>query len=409
MRTMRLGGIGAGRVLRRAHIPAYVHLDSVRLTAVYDPDRGAAEEARQVYIGLMREQAERCHDRSLADVEVSVCSSPEELLGQVDLVDICAPARWHARYAAMALERNVHAMTEKPMARTWWEAQHVLEIARRSHASFQLNDDNLFLPRYRALRNVIESGMIGDVQSIWLTRGGPTSAAVPWFWEPMEAGGGCLMNYGSHAVASTWFLVGYDKVPVEVRSLGIQTKHRTRMLGGRYRQVEIDDDAHFKIRFVNPVNGDWSTVVVEATHAYPDLGPNGNDVRGYIEVLGSTGTASGYVDDQDRHYIRVRNRVFGERLIALEAAATERESFQGEIRNLVECIAAGVPSILNAKVGASVMAILTSAQLSELRGRKHVTIDEMAEFSRQTAGDAPDPWQGADRIVAALMEPYRST
>lgn len=404
---LRVGALGTGNVFNHAHVPAYVSLDSVELGAIYDPDRSAAERARKRYLSLLEEAAQAKGDGSLTRAEIAICDSPEELFDQVDMVDICAPVRWHARYAAIALERNVHVMTEKPMARTWWEARHVAELSRRSSAYFQLNDDNLFIPRYRALRNVIESGMIGEVQSIWIARGGHSSTRSPWFWDPLESGGGAVMDYGTHAVTSTWFLLGYDKVPVEVRSLGLQTKERTRLIDGRYQQIGIDDDAHFKVRFVNPMNDDWSTAVIEATWSWPELGPNGSDVRGYIEVKGSEGTASGYVDEEGRDYLLITHRPSGERWIPVETVLSERESFQDEIDNFVKSIQAGVPSILNADVGVGVMAILDSAKLSELRNRVSVTPEDLAEFSREASGGASDPWEGSDRIITALMEPYR--
>jgi predicted dehydrogenase len=406
-KVFRVGGLGTGRIFNHAHVPAYVNLDSVVLAAVYDADRNAAEETRDHYLALLKQAANEKGDSSFAEPDVAVCSSAEELLDQVDIIDICAPVRWHAPYAAMALERNVHVMTEKPMARTWWEARHVAELARNSAAYFQLNDDNLFIPRYRVLRNVIEGGMIGDVQAIWLARGYHGTERNPWFWDPMESGGGCVMDYGTHAVTSTWFLVGYDKIPVAVRSLGLEAKQRTRLIGGRFQQHEIDDDAHFKVRFADPRNDDWISVVVEATWSWPELGSNGSDVRGYIEVQGTTGTATGYVDEHDQDFVRITNRIYGERLIPVTTVLSERESFQAEIDNFVKSIVARQPSILNADVGLGVMSMLDGAQLSELLGRRTVTPADLETFSRKTAGDAPDPWVGSDRILMELMAPYR--
>lgn len=66
-----------------------------------------------------------------------------------------------------------------------------------------------------------------------------------------------------------------------------------------------------------------------------------------------------------------------------------------------------MPSILNEQVGVGVMSVLNCAQLSELRQRAVITHDDLVEFSRRTAGDARDPWQGGDRIIKALTEPYR--
>ena len=64
-------------------------------------------------------------------------------------------------------------------------------------------------------------------------------------------------------------------------------------------------------------------------------------------------------------------------------------------------------SILNPDVGVGVMAVLDGAKLSELRGRVSVTPQDVAAFSRETAGDASDPLHEGDRIITELMKPYR--
>ena len=45
------------------------------------------------------------------------------------------------------------------------------------------------------------SGLIGEVQSLWIARGSHGGEGG-WFWNPVLSGGGCLMDYGTHAVAS---------------------------------------------------------------------------------------------------------------------------------------------------------------------------------------------------------------
>ena len=402
-KPFRVGCMGAGKIFNEAHLPAYISLDSVELAAIYDPDLKRAESTREHYLSLLKESG-----KPTEEVNIRICNSPEELISSVEMIDICCPARYHAQYAVMALEKNVHVMTEKPMARTWWEAKHVADAARQSQALFQLNDDNLFIPRYRALRNVIDDGMIGEVQHIWITRGyhGPEDRG-DWFWDPMENGGGAIMDYGSHAVSSVWFLAGYDKVPVEVRSLGIEARQRLRLIGGRFRQIETDDDAHFKVRFVNPKNGDWITAVIEATWAWPELGRDGSDVHGYIEVEGSTGTVTACVDESGHNFLRVVSRTFGERIIEVEDALSEAGSFHAEIDNFVKSIRAGVPSILNAEVAAGGIGMINSAQLSELRGRVAVTPDVLIKFSEEQVADASDAWQGGDQIISTLYAPFR--
>jgi predicted dehydrogenase len=100
--------------------------------------------------------------------EVKICESADEHLSQVDVVDVCTSLRYHPYYCTMALEPDVHVMTAKPMARIWRETSHVARLSSRRSALLQLNDDNLFIPRYLRMRNVIESGMISEVQNLWI-------------------------------------------------------------------------------------------------------------------------------------------------------------------------------------------------------------------------------------------------
>ena len=44
-------------------------------------------------------------------------------------------------------------------------------------------------------------------------------------------------------------LAGYDKQPVEVRSLGIEARQKLRLIGGRFRQIETNNDAISKSAF----------------------------------------------------------------------------------------------------------------------------------------------------------------
>ncbi|HKI54493.1 MAG TPA: hypothetical protein VJ987_10245, partial [Anaerolineales bacterium] len=197
------------------------------------------------------------------------------------------------------------------------------------------------------------------------------------------------------------------KEPTDVRSLGIEARQKLRLIGGRFRQIETDDDAHFKVRFVNPKNGDWITAVIEATWAWPELGRDGSDVHGYIEVEGSTGTVTACVDENDHNYLRIVSRTMGERIIHVEDALSESGSFRAEIDNFVKSIRAGVPSILNADVAAGGIGMINSAQLSELRGRVAITSEELRLFSEEQVAGQPDAWQGGDQIIRTLYAPFR--
>ena len=402
-----IGAVGTGNIFTQAHVPAYVDLrDKVRLTALFNPTKATAERAREFYLQKM--------DEAKAQVtwDVAVCDTPEELFAKVDVVDNCAPSRWHAFYSILALEAGVHVMSEKPMARNGLEADAVVRAAARSKAIYQLNDDNVFLPRYQHFKNALGSGVIGDPINVWITRGTASSARSEWFFEPL-AGGGAILDYGSHAVAGSWFLIGLDKEPAEVKSVRICVKDRTRLVGGRLCNIEIDDDAHFKALYRNPRNGDWTSIFMEATWSWPDLAENASDVHGWFLIEGSEGRITGYFDEEDREYIVVRRNGFGERRIPIQSYRSETLSFRDEIQSFLRSIELRRPSILDAATCAATIRVINAAQLSELEGRKSVGMDELDRFLRgfDASGESEKSIETlmdvGDRIALKLTEPYR--
>lgn len=398
---LRLGCIGGGMIANVAHVPAYVELrEEVALTAIYSPKRNTAETTRQNYLEQMAQAGAE------PDWEVRVCDSFEELLGLSDVVDICTPTRYHAWYAQRALEAGVHAMSEKPIARNYLEAKRLAQAAQGTKALYQLNDDNVFLPRYQHIRNVLACGEIGEITGLTLTRGTPSSDRNDWFFDPVS-GGGAILDYGSHAVMGAWFLLGFDKIPRRVRAIDIRVKERTRFIRGRLREIETDDDAHFKILFENPANGDFITAVLEATWSWPDLAENASDTHGYIRVDGTQGWLTSCFDEEDREYLVVHRFAGGERRIPIQSYRSETLSFRDEIWNFLRSIRQGAPSMIDAQVGTTAAQIITGAQMSQLMGRRTVDLDEVEPYCLRFDDGSGDMMQISDGIALDLTRPYR--
>lgn len=402
MKKVKVGMIGTGNISRTAHLPALASIAETEVTGFYDINPENAKAAREDYFRYMREAG-----RDVKPESAVIYNTAEEMLGHVDAVDICSSLRYHAYYSAMALRHNVAAMSEKPMARTWLEAEQVVKAGENSSAIFQLNDDNIFLPRYQALRNVVESGMIGDVQNVWTARGSfsVSPSRSDWFYEAVESGGGCIFDYGSHAVCTTWFIVGFDKVPTDVRSISMGVYERTKFRNGRYTKVEVDDNALFKIRYVNPANDDWINVTIESTWVWPRLGRGSSSTKAYIEVQGSTGTADVFFDEEGQEFIRIRNRAFGEYCYPIPSYKTEDESFKDEISCFAKCCLENKRSLLDTQMAAQTIQIINSVQLSHMRGDVTLPLDEINKYNRQF-GDK-SPWDAGNDIAWALNAPFR--
>ena len=400
-KPLRVGCIGGGMIVNAAHLPAFVELsEEVILTAIYSTDEKTAAHTRQNYLDQMAAAGKE------VTWDVVVCAVVEELFTLVDLVDICTPNRYHAYYSELALAAGIHTMCEKPIARNWLEADRLEKAAAKSGALYQLNDDNVFLPRYIHIKNIVASGAIGEVTNIILPRGTSSSGRSDWFFDPIS-GGGAILDYGSHAVMGAWFLLGLDKIPREVRSVCMRVKDRTRFVNGKLIDIETDDDAHFRVLFEDPKNGDFITALIEATWSWPDFASNASDARGYIRIDGTEGTITSYFDEEDREFVRVEGLAAGERLIPIESYRSETLSFRDEIINFIHCIRNGTQSMIDARCGVVTMQIIGAAQLSELRGRKSVGFDELEAFQKSFDDGSGDMLKIGDAIALEVTKPYR--
>ena len=400
-KPLRLGCIGTGMIMNAAHVPAFVDLrDEVIVTGIFSTNADSAQETKENYLKQMSDAG------ASVDWDVKICSTVEALFAIVDLVDICTPNNYHAYYSELALSAGIHTMCEKPIARNWLEADRLAKAAKKSGALYQLNDDNVFLPRYQHIKNIAASGVVGEITNIILPRGTASSDRNDWFFDPVS-GGGAILDYGSHAVMGAWFLIGFDKIPREVRSVCLRVKDRTRFIGGQLVDIETDDDAHFRVLFENPANGDFITAMLEATWSWPDFSDNASDVRGYIRIDGTEGTITSYFDQDDNEFVRVEGMVSGERLIPIKSYRSETLSFRDEIINFIRCIRSGKQSMIDADLGVVTMQIIGAAQLSELRGRKSVTFDELAEFFSTFDDGSGDMQKIGDKIALELTKPFR--
>lgn len=402
---LRLGCIGTGNILQHAHMPQHAVIHEYEVVGLYDVDHAHAEKAKEIYVA----EKERL-GIPVTPESIVIYNDVEHLLANVDMVDICTSLKYHAYYADLALKHNVSAMSEKPMARTWLEAHEVAKSEASSKGFYQLNDDNLFIPRFLTMKALIDGGWIGDILSVRIARGTPSSRRAQWFYDVIEGGGGCIMDYGSHAVTNAWFLVGLDKRPVEVRSMGIECREPVRVVEGRMQRINIDDDAHFKVLFRNDKTGDWIDVAIESTWTWQHFGTRSSDVEGYVEVEGTLGRMSTEKDDETGALsIQVESRTMGKRMIPVTNVGSEEYSFNCEFINLARSILKNKRPYYNAEIAQDTIAILNAAQLSEQCCRKTVSLEELKEYSLKALESEQDPWKAADMLCKAFNRKFLET
>jgi len=100
--------------------------------------------------------------------DVATTNRFEDLLKdtEIDAVVLATPVRFHYEMAKACLNAGKHTFIEKPMARTVAEGEELVALADRHGLVLMVGHTFLFSPAVRRMKEVIDSGDIGEVQYI---------------------------------------------------------------------------------------------------------------------------------------------------------------------------------------------------------------------------------------------------
>jgi predicted dehydrogenase len=143
-----VGLIGAGRMgTIRAHLAGSA--PQVHFLAIADTHEDkAAELARQTRAAYYSSDM------------MSVIDHPK-----VDAVIVSTPEGEHAEAVCQALERGKHVLVEKPIALTLADADRILDVQRRTGVDLFVGYSQRFRRRFLLIKQQIEDGRLGEVQS----------------------------------------------------------------------------------------------------------------------------------------------------------------------------------------------------------------------------------------------------
>ncbi len=198
MNKIRLGIVGAGIIVRKAHLPALAALrDFFEVVAVCSRGRTSAEQVAVTVGG-----------------DVTVCADAEELVSRtdVDAVDIATPITMNAPLAILAAQAGKHIFLEKPIAATVEQGAVVAALPDCHRIVLLVAETRRYQPVDGIARRLLTEGAVGEpilLQWERLTRMRPDNPYVrtPWRRYPAHIGG-YLSDSGVHAIASLHTLGG---------------------------------------------------------------------------------------------------------------------------------------------------------------------------------------------------------
>ncbi len=194
MDKITLAIIGQGRSGRDIHgaflrSDANTHFD-VKYVVEKDPER--REKAKREYPGCTVFE-EYTSLLSCKDIDVIVNASYSEM---------------HYPITRVLLENKFNVLVEKPFARTRFECEDLIRIAKENNVLLTVFHQSLLAPFYQKTKEVLDEGLIGKPKVINLRY---NSLARRWDWQTLQKKvAGSVYNTGPHPIGIAMDLLEFD-------------------------------------------------------------------------------------------------------------------------------------------------------------------------------------------------------
>tara|TARA_Y100000590_G_C15732379_1_gene1017494 strand:+ start:2686 stop:3675 length:990 start_codon:yes stop_codon:yes gene_type:complete len=141
-------------------------------------------------------------------------SSYSELVEDSDLdgIYVATPHNFHAENTILALKAGKPVLCEKPFAINVNQVELMVNVATQNQLTLIEAMWTRFLPHIDKVREIIASGILGDIHTLQADHGQYLSDSVnPRIWEP-ELGGGALLDLGIYVVSFSHLILGVPRM-----------------------------------------------------------------------------------------------------------------------------------------------------------------------------------------------------
>ena len=202
--------------------------------------------------------------RPALDQGVPVYESADALLSavedrslQLDAVIIATPHYAHEAAAVRAFADGLHVLCDKPSGVYSRQARQMEEAAARSGRVFGLVFNQRTLPIYQKLRELVQSGVYGNLKRVsWVVtdwyRPASYYTSSAWHASWDKDGGGVLLNQCPHNLDLLQWICG---MPARVQGFCAE---------GRYHDIAVEDDVTAYLEWESGATGTFITSTGEA-------------------------------------------------------------------------------------------------------------------------------------------------
>jgi predicted dehydrogenase len=193
--AIKVGVIGAGGMLQ--YHAAGFRAAGAEILAVADPAPGAAARAAKQW-GI---------PQSFESVGAMLTECKE-----LEAVSIIVPNLYHSSLSIECLTAGKHVFCEKPPALNATEVRKMIDVAEKAGKTLMFNFNNRARPESRAMKQYIDNGTVGRINSAqakWIRRTGIPGFGG-WFTTKALSGGGPVIDL-LHMIDLALHFMGYPE------------------------------------------------------------------------------------------------------------------------------------------------------------------------------------------------------
>jgi predicted dehydrogenase len=190
----RVGFLGTGWIGRH-RMEAMLATGAIQAAAYYDPSPDCAAEA-----GALAPAA-----RALGSFEALLAEN-------LDAIVIATPSALHAEQSIAAFKAGAAVFCQKPLGRSATEARAVVDAAQQADRLLGVDLSYRHTEATRRIAALVQGGALGDVFAIDLVFHNAYGPDKPWFYDPAQSGGGCVVDLGVHLVDLALWTLGFPVV-----------------------------------------------------------------------------------------------------------------------------------------------------------------------------------------------------
>jgi predicted dehydrogenase len=138
----------------------------------------------------------------------------------IDIIDVCTPNNLHRDQIIAALNAGKHVYADKPLCITDEEADEIVHAHERSGKIGQMAFHNRFYPWSKKIQSLVSEDFFGKIISFRATYYHSSNIKTKkfrgWKQDKVQAGGGTLVDMGSHALDLIYSFLGeYEQLSMD--------------------------------------------------------------------------------------------------------------------------------------------------------------------------------------------------